>query len=116
MRGLGILLIAVFAGLVLYAASDLPNRGDLEAPANRYLSPYYIENAYEDAHTNNMVTVVLADYRGYDTLGETVVIFAAGLAALLILRRERPQGISDRPDNDPTYPEESFDLDRESQF
>ena len=49
-----------------------------------------MEHVEEDTGLENVVSAVLADYRGYDTLGETVVIFTAGLAALLTLaRRER---------------------------
>jgi multicomponent Na+:H+ antiporter subunit B len=47
----------------------------------------YVERSYPDTATPNMVTAVLADYRGYDTLGETVVILTAGLAVALILPR-----------------------------
>jgi len=45
----------------------------------------------EDAATPNVVTTVLADYRGYDTLGETTVIFTTGIACILLLRRRRKQ-------------------------
>jgi multicomponent Na+:H+ antiporter subunit B len=67
----------------------LPSRGDPTAPSAVHVSPYYIEQSMPDTRTPNMVTAVLADYRGYDTLGETVVIFAAGLAAALVLARGR---------------------------
>jgi multicomponent Na+:H+ antiporter subunit B len=53
------------------------------------VSPRYIEKAFEETAVPNMVTAVLADYRGYDTLGETTVIFAAGICCLLILGRGR---------------------------
>lgn len=88
MKGLVLLVLALFGGLLLYAEGDLPNRADPEAPAHRHVAPYYIEKAEEETHTPNVVTAVLADYRGYDTLGETTVIFTAGLACYLILRRE----------------------------
>jgi multicomponent Na+:H+ antiporter subunit B len=52
-------------------------------------SSYYIRNAYRDAKTPNMVTVILADYRGYDTLGEETVILTAGLICYLILRKRK---------------------------
>lgn len=88
MKALGFILILVFAGLMLFGQSDLPDRGDLDAPANQEVTPYYIANAYNDVGAPNMVTVVLVDYRGFDTLGETLVIMAAGLAVLLILRSD----------------------------
>lgn len=83
--------------MMIYASICLPVRGDLNAPMNRQESTigsknaasYYIQNAYKDAHTPNMVTVILADYRGYDTLGEETVIMTAGLVCFLILRRRK---------------------------
>lgn len=74
---------------------DLPPRGDLQAPAQKVVNEagtpvagtYYIQNAYKDAKTPNMVTVILADYRGFDTMGETIVVFTGGLACFFLLRR-----------------------------
>lgn len=85
MKALIVLLLSLFVGLLLYVESDLPRYGDPAAPANTYLSPIYIERSLQDMNTPNVVTAVLADYRGYDTLGETVVIFTATLAITLIL-------------------------------
>ena len=59
--------------------------GDPAAPASTHVSPRYIESAVTETGAPNMVTAVLADYRAYDTLGETVVILTAGLACLLVL-------------------------------
>ncbi len=63
----------------------LPAIGAKDSPAARNVSPYYIEHAEEDAHTPNIVTAVLADYRGYDTMLETGVVFTAAMASILIL-------------------------------
>lgn len=90
-------ILAGFCVLMIFAASGLPSRGDLDASINQRMSKagspnpanYYIEHAYKDAHTPNMVTVILADYRGFDTLGEETVILTAGLICLLVLRRKR---------------------------
>ena len=92
----GLLLVA-FGALLIHASLGLPDRGDADAVMFREKSPagspgassYYIRNAYRDAETPNMVTVILADYRGYDTLGEETVILTAGLICFLLLRRER---------------------------
>jgi len=73
--------------LLLYAASDLPEFGDPDSPASVHISPTYLERSYQDTHTPNVVTSVLMDYRSLDTMGETVVIFAAGIACALLLRR-----------------------------
>ncbi len=89
--------MVAFAVLLIYAASDLPYRGDPDNRMNQERSmintpvagSYYIEHAYHDAHTPNIVTVVLGDYRGVDTFGEQIVIFTAGMITMLVLRRSR---------------------------
>jgi multicomponent Na+:H+ antiporter subunit B len=108
LRRLVLLILIAFAAVMFYGISTLPDRADPHAPANLERSSvdspvaqdYYIRHAYEDAHTPNMVTVILADYRGYDTLGETVVIVAAGLACFLILRRRRPGEVESEYEGD----------------
>jgi len=80
-------ILALFFGLLVYAESDLPESRKASAPARTRVMDLYVERSYPDTATPNMVTAVLADYRGYDTLGETVVILTAGLAVALILPR-----------------------------
>lgn len=92
MRALAGITLVAFGALMASFALDLPPRGDPDAPAQRHVSPHYLQNAEHDMHTPNVVTGVLADYRGYDTLGETTVIFAAGLSCLLVLYRRRGAG------------------------
>ena len=87
MKWLALPIMVLFLALMLYATSGLPDRGDPQAPANVHVSPFYIERSLVDTKTPNIVTAVLADYRGYDTLGETIVIFTAGLACILIMVR-----------------------------
>ncbi len=88
----------VLVGLLLiYASLGLPYRGDTEALVNKEISligtpvasSYYIQNAYKDTNTPNIVTSILGDYRSFDTLGEEVVIFTAGIICFLLLSRER---------------------------
>ena len=96
MRAISYIVLLGFTALLIYAAQSLPARGDLDAPMHRSQSvvgspvagTHYIQNAFKDAATPNLVTVVLADYRGFDTLGETIVVFSAGIACLLILRNK----------------------------
>lgn len=73
------------AGVLFIAAGDLPRVGDVNSKPARHVSPRYIEHSHHETGAPNFVTAVLADYRSYDTLGETTVIFTAGLACLLIL-------------------------------
>jgi multicomponent Na+:H+ antiporter subunit B len=82
------LAAAVIMGLVLLAAeANFPGFGDPNSPASLHVSPYYITKTLADTAVPNMVTSVLADYRGFDTMFETAVIFTAGLAVIAILRR-----------------------------
>ncbi|MCS7206750.1 MAG: hypothetical protein NZ951_02305 [Dehalococcoidia bacterium] len=89
MKALAAVIIAFFLAVLVFVEGDLPRRGDPQAPAHQHVAPYYIQRSLADTKTPNLVTAVLADYRGYDTLGETVVIFVAGLSCILILLRER---------------------------
>jgi multicomponent Na+:H+ antiporter subunit B len=77
------------AALLVYATVDMPDFGDPSSPASTHVSPEYIQEAYEKTATPNVVTAVLADYRGYDTLGETTVIFTAGIVCMMLLRRKK---------------------------
>ncbi len=67
----------------------MPAFGDPNAPANQHVVPKYITEGEEETGVPNIVTAVLASYRGYDTLGETTVIFTAGVAVLLLLTRRK---------------------------
>jgi multicomponent Na+:H+ antiporter subunit B len=84
---------------LIRAAAGLPRVGDPTAPAAVHVSPRYIEEAIAETGAPNMVTAVLADYRGYDTLGETVVVVTAALACLLLLGFEAGPG--SRGEGDP---------------
>jgi multicomponent Na+:H+ antiporter subunit B len=98
-------LVVGFVGLMLVASIDLPDRGDPDAPAQLGVSTAFITGSMEQTQTPNVVTAILADYRSQDTLGETLVILTAALAASLVLMRR-----VDQPDEDsgghPAGPEE----------
>lgn len=101
-RQIGPLLIVVFAGLAMfYAIGDMPAYGDPFSPVNDGVGASYLETTYDDMHIPNVVTAVLASYRGFDTFGEAVVIFCAGLGVMLLLGlngnagkwRAKPNGV-----------------------
>ena len=89
MRVLALLTVVLTGILLFFGTQDMPNWGDPNSPASIHVSPRYIEKTLEETATPNVVTSVLADYRSYDTLGETTVIFTAGVACMLILRIRR---------------------------
>jgi multicomponent Na+:H+ antiporter subunit B len=80
------LLIVVITGATLVLATlDMPEYGDPQAPIHNHVAPRYIHRSADEIGVPNIVTSVLASYRGYDTLGETVVIFTAGVGVLLMI-------------------------------
>jgi multicomponent Na+:H+ antiporter subunit B len=92
-------LAALFTGLVLVIAEkDFPSFADPLSPASLHLSPYYITQTLHDTNVPNIVTSVLADYRGFDTMFETAVIFTAGLAVIAILRRVKKDDRCELPE------------------
>ena len=84
------IITAFCFAVFLYQAWDFPNWGDKNSPASTHLSPYFIENTIKDSHVPNIVSSVLADYRSFDTMFETTVVFSAGLACFFLLRRKKP--------------------------
>ncbi len=78
--------LCIIVGLMLIiAAFALPDFGDPNAPAHVHVAPRYIEESYPLFHIPNVVTNVLASYRGFDTLGEVVVVFTAGIGVIILL-------------------------------
>jgi multicomponent Na+:H+ antiporter subunit B len=86
LKAFGIIAVVLCGALLIYGTIDFPEWGDPKSPASTHLSPYYIEHSIEDTSVPNIVTAVLADYRGYDTMFETTVVFAAGIACIFLLR------------------------------
>jgi len=92
------LAAALLTGAALvYATFDMPRYGDPRAPIHRHVAPRYLGQSGAEIGIPNVVTSVLASYRGYDTLGETTVIFTAGVAVLLLLRGARRRRREDEP-------------------
>ena len=80
-----IIIVAIVGILLVTAVTALPPFGAPDAPVHTHVGPRYLAESYSKLHIPNAVTTVLASYRGFDTLGETIVIFAAGLGVVLLL-------------------------------
>lgn len=79
-------LLLIAAVIVPFIAFDvLPVIGDPESAPNSHVSDYYIEHAIDECNSPNMVTAVIVDYRAFDTMFETTVMFLAGLSVIIIL-------------------------------
>ena len=72
------------AGMLVYGTLGLPEFSDSDAPIHRHVAPRYLEQGPVETGVPNVVTAVLASYRGYDTLGETTVVFTAGAGVIAI--------------------------------
>ena len=86
---LPLLVVFITGGLLIYGTSDMPAFGDPNAPAQKHVAPYYLEKSLPETGVPNVVTAVLASYRGFDTLGEVTVIFTAGIAVMLLIGGRR---------------------------
>ena len=100
---LALLFVVLTGALLIYGTLDMPHYGSATSPAQTHpeLAKRFIEQSADEVGPPNLVTSVLASYRGYDTLGETVVVFTAGIAVmgLLGLKRRRPE--DDVPEHAP---------------
>ena len=78
---------AGFGGVLIYGTWDLPPFGVANQPVNTHVGADYLARNMAETDIPNAVTSVLASYRGFDTLGETTVIFTAGIGVMLLLKR-----------------------------
>jgi multicomponent Na+:H+ antiporter subunit B len=90
-------IVTLTGAALIYATADMPFYGDPLAPVHTHVAPRYLEQTPAEVGVPNVVTAVLASYRGYDTLGETTVIFTAGIAVLLLLRHRARRRRQDEP-------------------
>ena len=88
-RLLPLAVVCLTGAALIYATFDMPRFGDPQAPAQQHVAPRYIEDSAKEVGLPNIVTSVLASYRGYDTLGEVAVIFSAGIGVMLLLGHRR---------------------------
>jgi multicomponent Na+:H+ antiporter subunit B len=95
-KWLATVTVVVNVALISYATFNVPLLGDPEAPVHLHVAPWYLENTVEHVGIPNVVTAVLATYRGYDTLGEVFVIFVAGIGVLFLLSAGRDRVLATR--------------------
>jgi multicomponent Na+:H+ antiporter subunit B len=99
-----LLVVLVTGAALVYGTLDMPNFGTADAPVHLHVAPEYFDRTPHEIGVPNVVTAILASYRGYDTLGETAVVFTAGIGVLLLLaglaRRRREGDPAEREGED----------------
>ena len=80
-----LIVVLVTGGVLVYGTMDMPAYGDPTNPIHHHVANYYLEESPHEIGVPNIVTAVLASYRGYDTMGETAVVFTAAVAVMLLL-------------------------------
>ena len=96
-----LLVVTVTGAAIIYGTLDMPNFGDANSPAQTGVAAQYMADSPEDMDIPNVVTVILASYRGFDTMGETAVVFTAGVGVLMLisgLRRRRRRDEDEEPE------------------
>lgn len=93
MKHIALATVVLTGLLMIYVTESFPTWGDPNSPASLHVSNHYIENSLPETDVPNIVTAVLGDYRGFDTMFETTVVFCAGMACFFLLgayKREEP--------------------------
>ncbi|MFW6093922.1 MAG: DUF4040 domain-containing protein [Pseudomonadota bacterium] len=102
-RGRWLALVAVVANVavIVFSTVDAPRLGQPDSPVHQHVAPWYLENTPELIGIPNVVTAVLASFRGYDTLGEVFVILIAGIGVLFVLSARRERLLTKHPEPRP---------------
>ncbi len=92
---LPLVVVVVTGAALIYGTLDMPNFGSADSPAQTHVASQYLERTPKDMGIPNVVTAILASYRGYDTFGEVVVVFTAAVGVLMLVggfaRRREPE-------------------------
>lgn len=97
---LPLFVVLVTGGFLVWGTLVLPPFGAADAVIHQHVAPRYLADSIKETGVPNVVTSVLADYRGYDTLGETTVIFTAGIGVMMLLRGARRRRRDESPENE----------------
>jgi multicomponent Na+:H+ antiporter subunit B len=96
---LALFVVAITGGLLIYGTLDMPYFGTTDAPIHEHVAPRYLNSQMKEVGVPNVVTAVLGSYRAFDTFGEVVVIFTAGIGILALL------SVARRPEDEETLNE-----------
>ncbi|MBI1385734.1 MAG: DUF4040 domain-containing protein [Rhizobiales bacterium] len=104
--GVALTLALVTAGVLIYATLGLPEFGTADAPIHKHVADRYLAKSIEETTVPNVVTSILASYRGMDTLGEVAVVFTAGIGVFMLLTGMRRPGARTADDEGEALPDD----------
>jgi multicomponent Na+:H+ antiporter subunit B len=88
-RAAPLIICTLMGALLIFGTHDIAELGDNESAPNQQIAKRFIEQGQAETGVPNLVTAVLASYRGFDTLGEVTVVLTAGIGVLLLLGQRR---------------------------
>jgi len=81
---MSVTLVALISFMLMLAVTEMPVYGNLDNPTNNIVYERYVTKGVEESGGTNLVANILLDYRGYDTLMESTVLFATVIAIMLV--------------------------------
>lgn len=79
-------LFFILFGILIYGIIEMPTDPSIDAPSYNDTTEHYLKHSVEETGATNFIAAILADYRGFDTLGETIVLFTSIVAVASVLR------------------------------
>lgn len=95
-RAAPLIICTLMGGLLIYGTHDIAELGDVQSAPNQQIAKRFVEKGQQETGVPNLVTAVLASYRGFDTLGEVTVVLTAGIGVLLLLGQRRKIRVTSR--------------------
>ncbi len=86
---MAVLFCLVLISVLLVTVSNLPTFGSAHNPASNEVVQRYIEEGLAETGAVNIVAGMILDYRAFDTLGESHVLFIAATCVMILLRKDR---------------------------
>lgn len=80
-------IIALCSIMLLLTVAELPPYGSAGMPAMNDVTDKYLSQGVVDGGATNIVSDIIVDYRAYDTLMETTVLFTAVIAVVITLKQ-----------------------------
>ena len=85
---IAVLFCLALISVLLFTVANLPAFGQADNPASNEVVARYIEDGLAETGAVNIVAGMILDYRAFDTLGESHVLFIAATCVMILLRED----------------------------